>query len=433
MLAGYLRISSALGLHSGLALMTSMKVLLALLGVLTVALTMVLAWRIGGTTASLIAAALSITFPVMLVLGNHSFSETFSVPLVTGAAALVVTTDTSKRSARIAGLVAGLAALIRPQNAIFVAGLFVVMLLRPSKRPAVQFGLVVGAVVTFAGVLDWVTWGKPFVSYWRYFYAAVSSTQAQPAPWYFYLTKLFSANGVLIAVVLVGLVLVARRLPGYVAIVVVYIAVHSFNVHKELRFVLPIVPLALALAAIGIGGFIDSELAKIRAERESRLRGFLQKREGSLVPRVVAVSSAVVVALLFAVVANQATFGSFGETRVWSAKKSVWHNLEGYNRLLSRAGTERSICGLAVTPINVIWFGGYSYLHRNIPMFYIDLNALLRTGRVPMGANAVLMDRQIPIPPGFHEISTSREAVLATRSGACGKPPDTYTTVFPRG
>jgi hypothetical protein len=431
MLAGYLRIASMLGLHSGLALMTSVKVLLALLGVLTLALTMILAWRIGGATASLIAAALGIAFPMVLVLGNHAFSETFSVPLVTAAAALVVKTETSERSARIAGLVAGLAALIRPQNAVFVAALFVVMLLRPSKRPAIQFGLLVGVVAVFAGALDWVTWGKPFVSYWRYFYANFSFKQTQPAPWYFYLTKLVTANSVLIAVVLVGLILVARRMPGFVAIVLAYIAVHSFIVHKELRFLLPIVPLALALAAIGIGGLIDSEAAKIRAERESRLRTF-QKREPSLGPRAIAISCAVVVALLFAVVANKATFGSFGETRAWSAKQSVWHNLDGYNRLLSRVGTERSICGLAVTPNNVIWLGGYSYLHRDIPMFFIDPNALVSTGQVPAGANAVLMDKRIPIPTGFHAISTSRDAVLVARSGTCGKPPATYTRIFPR-
>jgi GPI mannosyltransferase 3 len=434
-LAGYLRASSLLGLHSGLALMCSVKVLLALIGVATIALTMILAWRIGGSTASLIAASLSIAFPMLLVFGNHSFSESFSVPLVTAAAALVVTSTTSVQAARIAGLVAGASALIRPQNAVFVVALFVVMALRPAKRPAAQFGFLVVGVAIFAGALDWITWGKPFVSYWRYFQAdrhSISFKDVSGAsPWNFYLTKLVSSNSLLVGIVVIGLILVARRLPGFVTIVFSYIVIHSFIIHKELRFILPIIPLALALAAIGIGGLIDSEIEKVRKERASSRRAF-QSREDLRGLRAIVISCAVAVALVFGVAANRATFGSFGETRAWTAKQSVWYNLDGYNRLLSRVGTGRFICGLAVTPINVIWFGGYSYLHRDIPMFYIDPNALVTTGKVPSGANAVLMDERIASPPGFRRIATSRGVVLVMRSGTCGKPPATFTPIFPK-
>jgi hypothetical protein len=130
-------------------------------------------------------------------------------------------------------------------------------------------------------------------------------------------------------------------------------------------------------------------------------------------------------------VASKANFGSFGETRYWPAGESVYHNLQGYNRLLSTAGTDRSICGLAVA-VNPVWIGGYSYLHRDIPAFQIDGSKFPNLATVPRGANAVLMDQGFKVPAGFTSVASSRGVVLVERRGGCGLPPRGYTRDFPR-
>src|SRR5262249_53971043 len=81
MLAVVFRVMSAAGLHSGLSLMTGMQLLLAAGGVVTVGAAMVLAWRVGGTTASAIAGALAVAFPMLFVYGHHTPTAGYGRPV----------------------------------------------------------------------------------------------------------------------------------------------------------------------------------------------------------------------------------------------------------------------------------------------------------------------------------------------------------------
>jgi GPI mannosyltransferase 3 len=71
LVAEWFRIGDLLGLRSGLALMTSLQLLLAIGSVAALGATMVMAWRIGKGTACAFTGSLALAFPMLLVYGYH--------------------------------------------------------------------------------------------------------------------------------------------------------------------------------------------------------------------------------------------------------------------------------------------------------------------------------------------------------------------------
>jgi hypothetical protein len=420
-----LRSASALGADSGLALMTTVKVLLALLGVAGVAAAMLLARRLAGPTGSLLAGGLAVAFPMLLVFGTHGFTETVSAPLIVFAAALAL--GRQRRAHWGAGVLAAAAAVVRPQNAIVALGIALALAARPDRRPARRYLAAAAGVAVAAGLLDWATWGAPFASFWRYVEfnlveggAGVFGISSSD----YYLRHLLSANGPVVLLAAAGLVPAARRSPWLVGTVAAYVLVHSLVGHKELRFLLPIVPLALGLAGAGLGQALDAIFA----------RGARAGRGGDRSPRTPAAWASPAVLALVALVpaafgysAGRATLGRLGERRAELAETSPWHHVESWNRLLSVAGERASLCGLAVAPLNIVFTGGYSYLHRDVPLFNADRHAL-RNGREPhRSANHLIVPDDYPAPAGFVEVTRNGDTRLLARPGGCDAPPPSYS------
>lgn len=424
-LSGYLRALDVVGLDSGLALMTSARVLFALLALGAVAAAMALAWRVGGATASVLAGALTVTFPMLLVFSHHTFAENVAAPLVVVAAALLVVPRPSRVAALLAGAAAATAVAVRPQTAIVLLGLGVILALRRDWRALLDVTITSAGVALVALVVDWATWGTPFISYWRYldYNLAESGEVYGRSPWDYYLTTMWSANGVLVLVVLAGLAFALRRVPGLVAVVAAYVALHAVIEHKELRFLLPIVPLALAVAAIGWADVAD------RAYRHWSPSGRPSPAARRL--RIGVLVAVAAVPIAFARTAADTTFGTLGETRFTAADTSPWGHLEGWNRLASRAGDEPDLCGLATTLVP-IFSGGYSYLRRDVPMFGIDIREITERATIPDGANYVIADARLPLARGYRVVDTAGGFTLARRTGGCGPPPDWYTRTLVR-
>lgn len=422
-----MRVAAAFGASSGLALMTTVQLVLALLGVAAVVGAMVLAWRLGGPTGSLLAGGLAVAFPMLLVYGAHPFAETVSACLLVLAPALAL--GRGRLAHWTAGALAGLATVIRPQNGVVALGILALLLMRPGRRPAHRYLVGAGAVVLSAGLLDWLTWGAPFASFWRYvrFHIVEGGAGAfGTASWHYYLQHLLSANGPFALLALVGLVLAARRAPWLVATVASYVVLHSLVGHKELRFVLPVVPLALGLAGAGLGEVLDRALTSRRAPSRAR--------PGEMRPVWVRPAVLAVVALLaaaFTYSAGRETFGRLGEARPELAETSPWHHVESWNLLLSAAGEQPSLCGLAVVPLNVVFTGGYSYLHRDVPLFNADWLAV-RNGQGPPGsANGLIEPTDYPIPAGFREVRRAGGTRLLLRPGRCNALSPRYSRDLP--
>jgi phosphatidylinositol glycan class B len=141
----------------------------------------------------------------------------------------------------------------------------------------------------------------------------------------------------------VGLVLGVRRAGGLVAIGVVFIAAHSAIAHKELRFILPVLPVLFAAAAVG---FSQLELGRQR----------------------VLLTAVALAAVVSALGHRGLTFGDIGAYPE-RAKSSAWDDFGPVNRLMKVASARPDLCGLRIDAAHLAWTGGSSYLHRRAPLY----------------------------------------------------------------
>ncbi|HYD85285.1 MAG TPA: hypothetical protein VEA63_14565, partial [Opitutus sp.] len=85
---------------------------------------------------------------------------------------------------------------------------------------------------------------------------------------------------------------------------------------------------------------------------------------------------------------------------------------------MAQLGADPAVCGVAFVNVNWAWSGGYTYLHRDIPMF------LARTpeefGEVAPGVNALLVDESIAPGLNVFAVEWCRQGMcLARRPGPC--------------
>lgn len=238
--------------------------------------------------------------PILLLATNHTLSEVWSlIPLVWGWAEWQVALQGQPRRAAYAGVAVGLAVLVRLQTVVLLP-LLILLSWWPQRqsagpRPLWQGGVALALTLLAGAWLDGVTYGS-------FGHSLVANLSAHlgdggrllavmgTSPWHFYVTRTLSlAPGA--TVVLSGLWVVGalrnRRSP-LVWSVLLYVVVHSTIPHKELRFLLPALPLALLTAGEGV-----LWLGGILAQRERRWRPVAAALlvAGTMVPMTVALGT----------------------------------------------------------------------------------------------------------------------------------------------
>lgn len=401
-----MKAASAIGVTSGRGIVLLTRLPIAALSLAGVYASMRLAQKArGGVGGELIAGVLVALFPVLVVFEHRALSETVAAPAVVLAAWW--TWRSSARGLVAAGLVVGLASFARFQVGLVALGLFVVLLADPDRRTALRFG----AGLTIAGVigagLDWITWGRPFASLYRYLEFNLFSDGASKfgvEPPYFYFVALWTAAGPAMLFVAYGLWTIARsgesRVRALLIVVAVFVLAHLAIGHKELRFLLPILPLTLALAGAGMGRVL---------ERLPRGQLWL-----------------LLVALYLAgLMAYQNVTLTFAELGQWRGRTigraRTWRFLASANEALFEVGRKDDVCGVAViVPRGWGWTGGFTYLHRDVPMFF---GPRLRPDQ-QAAANYVVRPTDPGRPYGEYEVVRVLER--------CAPPPSDYTRRPPR-
>jgi hypothetical protein len=224
--------------------------------------------------------------------------------------------------------------------------------------------------------------------------------------------------------------------------VLVFVIAHSLISHKELRFLFPVIPYALAVTAVGMADVLVAvrrSLASVAARPDERRPGNRRRSNtagnAAPVPFAWTCGLASVIVVLGAVQSTRLDFGSVGETRFWSGSTSVWGHLEGVNRLLSEAGSRPETCGVAVAAFGVsdgeVFTGGYSYLHRDVPMESVD-GAALEDQPVPDFVNVLITPNAEVVPKGWSVERENGGVAMLTMPGRCGPVPSGYTVEFSR-
>ena len=359
-----------------------------------------------GLTAAFVAAAVVAIAPELVYFGARALSETIAAHLLVIGFYLIepgYQVD-SRRRLVVAGMLFGLTCLLRVQLAPAVA----VMALWPSNSPwrARLVPIVIGGLFAlgFGAALDWATLGYPFASIWRYVVYNIVydvSSGFGTEPWNFYLLGEFGLWDMALVVVLLAAAAGAWRKPALMAGVVVIVAVHSAIAHKEYRFIYPAILLVSILAGLG--------LAQLAAEAERRLR------ERGVAAMTAALGGAVIVA-----------YWAFLASNIWSGATMTALRHRAHDNLEAAAFAAKmpTMCGIGLYgEQGRDWarYGGYTLLHRPVPLFWPEDEPELRSQAA--GFNVLLYTAAPPAELGFQTTQCFGKTCIGQRPGACTAQP----------
>jgi hypothetical protein len=366
MLAAVLRACAALGIDSPENYLAVVRLLFAGIGVATAYGCYVLARACGASPlpAACAAALWALAAPA-IYFAPRAMSETASaLPVVFGFALAVRPRGRLGQQAAGAALL-GLATAFRLQNALFCVGLLALLAARREWRQTAAATTALALCAVGYGLLDRLTWGGWFRS--AELYLRFNLIEGQAAHWgvkppWEYLRLLWTSMGGA-GVLLVALTACAwTRARGLMFVTAGYLLVHALTPHKELRFILPALPLLCALAGVGIDGLAD--LPRLSAA-------------GRRILPLSAALATVFAATIAAVRLPGLTFGDLGQydqdppgpNLYYKPHASAFDDGGPVNRLLLAAHHRPDLCGLKVETAPLTWTGGYTYLHRNVPLY----------------------------------------------------------------
>jgi GPI mannosyltransferase 3 len=411
MLGGVLKLASLIGLHTGPDLVRSAKLVMVLSGLWAVYASMRLAERIGGAHAALFAGIFSALFPASIVYGARCMTEMASAPLVVTAAWLALDGGWKKELA--AGALAALAIYLRYQNGLLAVGFLLMLVLARRWKDALAYGASATVVGLLGGLLDKLTWGHWFHSFGVYVKFNLIEGRASGwgvADYDYYAKTLWTSTGWPLVLLGLGLILVFTRARVLPIFVLLYVGAHNAIPHKEYRFLMPIMPILFALSGAGLGWLLERiPTITVRGNRVG-LGGWI------------ATWFAVAVGLQLAQKTSVITFEEMGQS-VGSpdGKWKPWHHEEGPNLAFWEAGQHNDLCGMAMVGTPLISSGGYSYLHKNVPL----INSM-----DPSTANYLAMPRRIAVPQGWRMVARFPDYVLVKRDGPC-TPAPWFQQMFP--
>ena len=198
-------------------------------------------------------------------------------------------------------------------------------------------------LLPFSGVLDAITWGMAFQSIWLNFarnsLSGIAAAIGTEGPGYYldYLMIALVPLPLLLGLAAVG----ARQFPALAIAAGATVLMHSLVPHKEVRFIY------LALAAfpilIGLGA---THLLKVLAARQS--------------PRAAALGAPVFLLV-------SAALSLFIATHLLDSR---WSFQRGTVHAFLAAHNEPGLCGLQVRDMPSWRSGGYTYMHRDVPLVF---------------------------------------------------------------
>ncbi len=249
------------------------------------------------------------------------------------------------------------------------------------------------------GIADGLAWSEPFASIVNNFRANILQARSHVygtsgAGWY--ALQLVERWRYALPVIALLALWGARREPLPLVVAVTVVLAHSAVAHKEFRFIYPALLLIVFCAALGSG-----EL----------LRWFQQRRAGS------AASGG---ALLMACVAWLASSIALATA---PTMRPEWTRGRAGVELMSRAGREAH-CGVGLL-VGWSWTGGYSSMHRNLPLYLLDWD---RARWNTQAFDAWILPRGVldPRPAGYRLVQCDVQGAagiealcLWVRSGGC--------------
>ena len=387
-LAGVMRTTDWMGPGS-LGYIRAIRIVLSLLSLTTVWFGYAWGKRAGGDAAAIIATGTCAIWYGLVYFAPKAFTEVVAGNLLLPGLYFGMYGDVlpEKKRSFLAGLFCGLAVSLRMQLAPAVAFTAIYFCIPNWRRrgPALAVGLLLPVIVF--GLVDAITWSYPFQSYILYLWVNFGERRSLmygTEPWYWYLTSLWRLLCPMLLLALAGV----RRSPflGWVALII--IASHSLLAHKEARFLYPVIPTLLTLAALGLIEIATALNRRIKTPVSSK--------------------AIVVVSLVFC----SFTSGLF------ASRFYRWGHGSGGLIAMERLSLDPSVCGVGLYRVPWYLTGGYSYLHRNVPIILVTRDSELKP-QMP-GFNALVTWGTLADPKmGFEATKCWSGTCLYRRPGSC--------------
>lgn len=212
------------------------------------------------------------------------------------------------------------------------------------------------------GAADWIGWSYPFQS--TYLNFTVNLVQHKAArfgveAFNFYVRKLVNFYSPVILFSVIAAVTIRRaRLLAYIVLAIVI--PHSLLAHKEFRFIYPALPLLLILAGLAIWDCAGVLREKLRSQTQWKP----------------AVTLAVVVLLVIT---------------PFKLRSLNWFNDAAPVAAMQKLSHTPDVCGVGMRGLDWSDSGGYSYLHRDVPIYATDFTSPYAD---PVSPEAAVIDAQ---------------------------------------
>jgi len=366
-------------------------IVLSLLSLTTIWFGFAWAKQAGGWEAAVIAGGVCAIWYELIFFAPKTLSEVAATNALLPGLYLGMYGESlgDKKRLLLAGIFCGLAMSLRIQLAPAVA-FAALYFCRPNWRKRI-LPVACGLLLPFLsfGLVDLLVWSRPFHSYLSYIHADLleGGRGFGVSPWYWYLEMLCQHLGPLTILVLLGI----RRSPflGWEALLI--LLTHNYFAHKEVRFLYPMVPLELTLAALGALEIVPA---------------LDFGRKTPLSSRTIIAGGLVLCAFSSCMLIHQFD---------WSRRAG---NLAAFDQL----SDDSAVCGVAVYKIGWYDTGGYAHLHRNVPIFLFgrasDLDEQSQT------FNTIVSAGSLPDKVDDFELTGCTEGVcIYRRPGRCTADP----------
>jgi hypothetical protein len=371
----------------GLAHVRAAQLVLSIVSLSPVCVAFLWAWH-RGLAPALVASAACAVWSDLVFFAPKALNEVVAAHVLLAGLYLGSVAERRGRTLAGAGAALALAAALRVQLAPAAA---VAAVFAGWREPARWKPLLLGAapVVAGVGLLDLATWSRPFHSYLVSIAVNVVEKRSHTygiAPWHAYFGMIREAWSWALLPLLALAAVGARRRVDAAAAAVAILATHIAFSHKELRFIYPAIVLCIVLAALGTAEAVAWAGDRFRAWRAP------------------------------AWVAAVALWA--GTSAVVGWRSPAWAQGRSGLEAMRLAGTLEDLCGLALVGRHWAWTGGYTYLHRDVPIYIVDDTADL--ARAWGGFDAALArPEHVRLLPGFAAERCWDGLCLARRPGGC--------------
>jgi GPI mannosyltransferase 3 len=396
-LAGIMRTTDWMGKGSE-GYLLGIAIVLSLISLTTVWFGFAWSYQVGGPAAAVVGGLACAFWYELIYFGPKALNEVLAGNLLLPSLYLgMYGQNESGRKWRlfVAALLLGTVVALRMHLApvAIVAGFY---FCRKNWRES-WFPVAAGIALPILafGMVDALTWRYPFQSYVVNFtYNIVhhrAAIDAGTRPWYRYLFWLILHEGPLPLLAIVG----ARRSPflGWIALSI--LIPHSLIGHKEYRFMYPLLPIVVTLAAIGTIDVLTALNARLTRPRSGRAVMFASA--------AILIGISILIAPLFP-----------------SWKKEAG-NLIAFREL----SQDQALCGVALLRIGYNFSGGYTYLHRNVPIYLLPEDADLK--ELDTSFDAIVTPGALPAGvDGFERFGCWDGVCVYKRQGTCTQNASAY-------